>query len=66
MNKVQTRSHKSHSKFSGINYFDDITSAHSAWVQDKSIWKISFEEGEISHRFRPKTKSEVWNNVLNL
>lgn len=54
--EVQTRSN-----FTGIEYHHDVKSAYEFWLQDKYIWKISFDEDDISKRFRVKTKANRWN-----
>lgn len=50
--EVQTRSESGR-----LNFFSSVTEAYQAWEKDPTIWKISFS----GHRFRPKTKKELWS-----
>lgn len=58
--EVQTRS-----ETSGLEHFESIQEAYTAWKQDDSIWKISFSMatniGEKRCRFRPVTKEDLKN-----
>lgn len=59
--EVQTRSDSFDGKYTGLNYFKSVKDAYGAYLQDKNIWKISFDEGKIARRWRPKTAEEKWN-----
>jgi hypothetical protein len=43
--------------------------AIQAYERDPTIWKISFDYNGINYRWRPKTKSDIWENedcIMNL
>ena len=42
--EVQTRSDNHNGLYAGLRFFDSVRTAHSAWVTDNSIWKISWDE----------------------
>ena len=65
--EFQTCSH-----INGTNIYKTFIEAFNAYKEDKSIWKISFDDADgTSMRWRPKTKSilDIWENedcLLNL
>lgn len=52
-NQVQTRSGTN-----GLQFFESVKNAYEAYLNDKSIWKISFEDEDGKHRWVKKKKSE--------
>lgn len=59
--EVQTRSDSHRGKHPGCNYFSSVKEAYEAWKTDKNIWKISFDDKEGEHRYRPKLRSSLFN-----
>src|SRR5579872_114990 len=58
--EVQTRS-----ECGELQFFDSVAKAHKAYLDDSSIWKISWSVGNKHHRFRPLSISELlaWSNL---
>ena len=63
--EIQTRSESHRSKWNGIHIFDSVSKARNAYLEDKSIFKISFEgtNEKDRFRFRPKynNSKDKWN-----
>ena len=55
--------------FGEIVQHQKFIDAIHAYERDRTIWKISFRYNGVSYRWRPKTKSDIWENedcLLNL
>ncbi len=44
-----------------LKFFDTFAEAYAEYQKDRSIWKISYDYGGESYRWRSKTKMDVWN-----
>lgn len=55
--EVQTRSESHRGKWPGLNFFPSVAGAYQAWVEDQTIWKISWD----THRFLRKRVRDLWN-----
>lgn len=53
--EVQTRCNGS------LDFYDSVEKAYNATKNRKSLEKISFDDSEGMHRYRPKLKKELWN-----
>lgn len=54
--EVQTTSH-----MNGLKYFDSVKNAYDHRIIDPSVYKISWTDGDIDHRFRTKYSEDVWS-----
>ena len=55
-------SFQTRSDINGITHHNTLAHAYNAWLADKTIWKISYEdENGERHRMRPKYKKEMWS-----
>jgi hypothetical protein len=52
--EVQTRSEKN-----GLGWFTSVAAAREAYLQDRSIWKISFAIGDTDLRYRPMRVADL-------